>query len=186
MVGAWEGMATELVHTRYGALVGYATMLTGSRSDAEDIVHDALIAVFGKRRNLPNVGAAEGYVRRAIANKFLDRARRGGRERLAFRRVALDAETSISGPEQQISDRASIDQAMTLLTPQERACVAMRYMDQLSTREAAVALGLSEGAVKRYVYDGVRKLSAAMDIDVDVETDEHEWAAVSTKKEGAS
>ncbi len=186
MAGAWEHMATELVETRYGALVGYATMLTGSRSDAEDLVHDALIAVFGKRRNLPNVGAAEGYVRRAIANKFLDRARKGGRERLAFRRVALDAEVTVAGPEGQLSDRASIDQAMAMLTPQERACVAMRYMDQLSTREAAVALGLSEGSVKRYLYDGIRKLSAAIDIDVDAETTEHEWAAVSTKKGGES
>jgi len=184
VTGAWEHVATELVETRYGALVGYATMLTGSRTDAEDIVHDALIAVFGKRRSLPNVGAAEGYVRRAIANKFLDRARKGGRERLAFRRVAAEPEETVPGPEGQATDRSSIDQAMALLTPQERACVAMRYMDQLSTREAAVALGISEGSVKRYVYDGVRKLSAAINIEVDAA--DHEWAAVSPKKEGAS
>lgn len=184
MAGAWERVATELVETRYGALVGYATMLTGSRSDAEDIVHDALIAVFGKRRNLPNVGAAEGYVRRAIANKFLDRARKGGRERIAFRRIAAEADESVPGPEGQAVDRSSIDQAMALLTPQERACVAMRHMDQLSTREVAVALGLSEGSVKRYVYDGVRKLGAAINIEID--TADHEWAAVSLKKEGSS
>ena len=184
MSGAWEHMATELVETRYGALVGYATMLTGSRSDAEDVVHDALIAVFGKRRNRPHVGAAEGYVRRAIANKFLDRARKGGRERLAFRRVVADADLTVAGPEGPAADRASIDQAMALLTPQERACVAMRYMDQLSTREAAVALGLSEGSVKRYLYDGIRKLGAA--IDIDVETAEQEWAHVSAKGEGSS
>ena len=184
MAGAWERVATELVETRYGALVGYATMLTGSRSDAEDIVHDALIAVFGKRRNLPNVGAAEGYVRRAIANKFLDRARKGGRERIAFRRVAADAEETVAGPEGQAVDRSSIDQAMALLTPQERACVAMRYMDQLSTREAAVALGLSEGSVKRYVYDGIRKLSAA--INIEIETADQEWTSVTLKKEGSS
>ncbi len=181
MAGAWEHVATELVETRYGALVGYATMLTGSRADAEDIVHDSLIAVFGKRRNLPNVGAAEGYVRRAIANKFLDKARKGGRERLAFRRVAAEPEEAVPGPEAQAADRSSIDQAMALLTPQERACVALRFMDQLSTREAAVALGISEGSVKRYVYDGVRKLSAAINIQIDGAG--HEWAAVTPKKE---
>ena len=43
VAGAWERVATELVESRYGALVGYATMLTGSRPDAEDIVHDALM-----------------------------------------------------------------------------------------------------------------------------------------------
>ena len=88
------------------------------------------------------------------------------------------------GPEGQATDRSSIDQAMALLTPQERACVALRYMDQLSTREAAVALGISEGSVKRYVYDGVRKLSAA--INIEIEAADHEWAAVNPKKEGAS
>ena len=184
MAGEWERVATELVESRYGALVGYATMLTGSRSDAEDIVHDALIAVFGRRRNLPNVGAAEGYVRRAIANKFLDRARKGGRERLALRRVAAEPEVTVPGPEGLAADRSSIDQAMALLTPQERACVAMRYMDQLSTREAAVALGISEGSVKRYVYDGVRKLSSA--INIEIELADHEWASASLKKEGSS
>lgn len=184
MAGAWEHVATDLVQTRYGALVGYATMLTGSRPDAEDIVHDALVAVFSKRRALANVGAAEGYVRRAIANKFLDGARKGGRERAAVKRVALETEEAVSGPESATVDRASIDAAMALLTPQERACVAVRYLDQLSNREAAVALGLSEGSVKRYVHDGLRKLSAAMSIDVgDVD---HEWTAVRLKKEGAS
>ena len=184
MAGAWEQVATELIETRYGALVGYATMLTGSRADAEDVVHDALVAVFGKRRNLANVGAAEGYVRRAIANKFLDRARKGGRERLAVRRVALESDETVPGPEPAALDRASIDAAMSLLTPQERACVAVRYMDQLSTREAAAALGLSEGAVKRYVYDGLRKLSAAMRVDIGAA--DLEWSAVSLKKESSS
>lgn len=184
MAGAWEHVATELVETRYGALVGYATMLTGSRADAEDVVHDALVAVFGKRRNLANVGAAEGYVRRAIANKFLDTARKSGRERLAVRRVALESEETVAGPESGAVDRASIDAAMALLTPQQRACVAVRYMDQLSTRETAAALGLSEGAVKRYLYDGLRKLSAAMSVDLG--TADLEWSAVSLNKEGSS
>ena len=184
MTGAWEHVATELVETRYGALVGYATMLTGSRADAEDIVHDALVAVFGRRRSLANVGAAEGYVRRAIANKFLDRARKSGRERLAVRRVAMESDETVAGPEPAVLDRASIDAAMALLTPQERACVALRYMDQLSTREAAAALSLSEGAVKRYVYDGLRKLGAAMSIDIGAM--DPEWAAVSLKTERSS
>lgn len=184
MAGAWEAVATDLVETRYGALVGYATMLTGSRADAEDIVHDALVAVFGKRRNLANVGAAEGYVRRAIANKFLDRARKAGRERVAVRHVARDSEEGVAGPEDAAVDRSSIDSAMATLTPQERACVALRYMDQLSTREASAALGISEGSVKRYVYDGIRKLGAQLSVDIDA-TD-HDWTVVSLRKESAT
>ena len=184
MSGGWQGVATELVETRYGALVGYATVLTGSRSDAEDVVHDALIATFGKRRNFPNVAAAEGYVRRAIATRFLDRARRVGRERIAMWRVATEPVEDVPGPEVLTADRSSIEAAMTLLSPKERACVALRHMDQLTTAETAAALGIAEGSVKRYVYDGMRKLGKALAIDT--EDADFEWTSVSSKKEGAA
>ena len=42
--------------------------------------------------------------------------------------------------------------------------VVLRHLDDLSVRDTAVLLGLSEGAVKRYVSDGVRALSARLDV----------------------
>ena len=56
----------------------------------------------------------------------------------------------------------SLGAALQTLPPRVRACVALRYLDELSVRETADALSLSEGAVKRYVSDGIRALNALL------------------------
>jgi DNA-directed RNA polymerase specialized sigma24 family protein len=50
----------------------------------------------------------------------------------------------------------------------------LRYLDHLSTHEAARALGLSEGAVKRYVSDAVAKLNGLLGTDAERD----EWSDV--------
>lgn len=55
-----------------------------------------------------------------------------------------------------------VERALAALSPRERACAVLRHMENLSTRETAHLLGLSEGAVKRYVADGVAALAAAL------------------------
>ena len=162
----WESVATELVHTRFHALVGYATMLTGSRADAEDVVSDALIATFGARRNLANLASAEAYVRRAIATTYLDSVRKSGRDRARVLRAAPDAPLTVAGPESATAERSQIDTALAHLTAQERACVVLRVMDQYSTRETALALGLAEGSVKRYLHDALAKLSDILAVEL--------------------
>ena len=52
--------------------------------------------------------------------------------------------------------------ALAALSPRERACVVLRQMEDLSVVETASALGLSEGAVKRYTSDGLARLNAAL------------------------
>jgi len=70
-----HGLLEELVRDRRPSLVGYASLLTGNRTDAEDLVHDAILRTFARTRSFENVKAADAYVRRAIASTFIDRAR---------------------------------------------------------------------------------------------------------------
>ena len=57
---------------------------------------------------------------------------------------------------------ADVVRALAALSPRERACVVLRQMEDLSVVETASALGLSEGAVKRYTSDGLARLNAAL------------------------
>ena len=43
-MGAWQGVAEELLHTRYGALVAHAAFVSGSRDGAEDLVKQKRLA----------------------------------------------------------------------------------------------------------------------------------------------
>ena len=156
MAQNWEPMIDELSAQRRGRLLAFATMIAGA-SNAEDLVQEAVIATFSRNRGFTTVGQAEQYVRRAIATRYVDSVRRDqagkrAERRAADREVAPDA---VDG----IDSGHALDAALTQLPPRVRACVVLRFVEDLSVRETATQLGLSEGAVKRYVSDGLAVLN---------------------------
>jgi RNA polymerase sigma-70 factor (ECF subfamily) len=157
---AWERVVTELVAERGDALLRYAVLLCGNRDDAADLVQDSLVKTFGRLRNGFGVESAEAYVRRVILNAHLD----GGRRRSRWRKVAPLEYV----PEQRESDAPAVDAKLDLheelrkLTPRERACLVLRYYDDLTVAGIADALGISQGTVKRYLSDGLAKMAIAL------------------------
>ncbi len=152
MTNQWHPTLVAMLEQRYGALKGYAMVLCGDPAEADDFVQDALVATFGALKRFPNSAAAEGYVRRAIASRFVDARRRDSRWRRLLPRVAQSDEASSAGPALLAEHATDVGRALALLPRRQRACVVLRFIDQLSTRETAQALGISEGAVKRYVW----------------------------------
>ena len=151
----WERVVGELVATRRAALVGYACLFAVDWADAEDLVQEALVRTFAKRRALADVRAAEAYVRRAVRTVFLDMVRR--RKAWTRREHLL-----VSAPPRSADDVAvagvDVQAALVMLGPRERACVVLRFFDDMAVAEIAAELGVSEGAVKRYLSDGTAKL----------------------------
>jgi RNA polymerase sigma-70 factor (ECF subfamily) len=152
----WQERLTEFVSDRGPALVGYARLLTGDHDQAQDLVQEALVKVWSRRRAGTDITSIEGYVRRAVLTTYLDQYRR---RRLWDRSAHL-----LATPEEvRAADTGSVcavdvAAALTTLPPRERACVVLRFYDDLTVAEIAARLGLSEGAVKRYLSDGTRRL----------------------------
>ncbi|MFC8190761.1 RNA polymerase sigma factor [Cellulomonas sp. NPDC057328] len=161
MSGRWQPALDALVQERYGALVARATLVSGSRAEAVDLVHDALVSTFAARATFGSVQQAEQYVCRAIVSRFVDGTRRRGRERQTVARLAVMSEHAVTDPDPDVLG-ADVVAALGDLSPRERACVLLRHLDDLSVKETAQLLGLSEGAVKRYVSDGVATLNARL------------------------
>lgn len=175
----WEPLLVEVVMERHRDLLGYAHMLTRDRCEAEDLVQTALIETFGKPRAFPNAVAAETYVRRVIASRFIDGRRRASAERRAFTRIGATETDPAAGPQLRAEHSTDVGAALAQLAPRERACIMLRYLDHLSTHEVAHALGLSDGAVKRYVSDAVTKLNDLLGTTADADRDE--WSDVMVK-----
>ncbi len=114
-------------------------------------------------RNGFSVASAEAYVRRAILNAFIDRGRRASR----WRRIAhLQAvPTEAESPENATGARLDLHSELQKLTPRERACLVLRYYDDLKVDDIARTLELSSGAVKRYLSDGLAKMAASLRLD---------------------
>jgi len=158
---AWEPLMERLTTERYGRLLAHALVLVGDRAEAEDLVQDALIATFGKRRGFESVAQAEQYVRRAIVSRFVDGVRRSSRERALWGRAA-DAASSVPDHGAAVSGALDVGVALRTLPPRVRACVALRYLEDMSIPQTAELLRLSDGAVKRYVWDGLKALNALL------------------------
>ncbi|WP_167046435.1 sigma-70 family RNA polymerase sigma factor [Salinibacterium sp. ZJ454] len=166
---AWESVVTKLVTERGDALTRYAYLISGSPDDAADLVQDALVKTFSRVRNGFSVASAEAYVRRAILNTFLD----GGRRRTRWRKVAHlvlasdVAESRATATEAQIDMRAELMK----LSPRERACIVLRYYEDLKVDDIAEWLDISPGTVKRYLSDGLARMAVAMQPDRATATD---------------
>lgn len=156
----WEHVLDALARERGPALVRYAALLTGGTAEAEDLVQEALVRAFGQGRPLRETRAAEAYVRRAILTVFLDGYRR--RRRWSGLRHLLVQPEVLDGPEDASASRADVHAALATLRPRLRACVVLRYYDDLTVPEIADRLGLSDGTVKRYLSDAIDLLERAL------------------------
>ena len=157
---SWEQVLTELVRHRGPALVRYATLLTGERRAAEDLVQDALVRCFSQGRPLRETAAAEAYVRRAVLTIFLDGRRRA--DRWSGVRHLLARSEHTDGPEPTAPARLDVAAAVATLRPRLRACVVLRFYDDLTVPEIARRLGLADGTVKRYLSDATAELEAIL------------------------
>jgi len=174
MVAVWETELGRLAEHRGRALVGYAYVLCGNQREAEDLVQDALVKVFSRLRGMSGSEAArsgvhpldggavtaESYVRKTILTLYLDGYRR--RRRWSDVRHLVATDDHARGPESGATARADVAAALGTLPPRERACVVLRYFDDLTVPQIAETLGLAQGTVKRYLADATSTLRALL------------------------
>ena len=108
-----------------------------------------------------SVTSAEAYVRRTILNSYLDAGRRTTRwRRIAHLQAAPEA---VESKDAATASRLDLRQQLMRLAPRERACVVLRYYEDLTVNAIAEELQISAGAVKRYLSDGLARLAISLD-----------------------
>lgn len=159
-MSAWNDLFAEVSRTRYSSLVAYGVLLTANRAQSEDLVQDAMVKVFSRVRTLPNAAAADQYIRRAMYTLYLDEARHQATARSSRTAVAVPSATS--DRTDAVAASADVRSALAELSRQERACIVLRYFDDLTVPQIAQTLGIAEGTVKRYLSDAHAKLGALL------------------------
>ena len=157
---SWKQTLAELASNQLTSLKRQAFLLCGDESQAEDLVQDALVRAFARPLRTPRPGAAEAYVRVIMVNLFIDGARRQSR----WNRAAplLRGTETVTDPADQVLDRDVMLTALNDLSPQQRACVVLRYYQDLPVAQVASALGVAEGTVKRYLSEAMTRLAARL------------------------
>ena len=132
----WEPLLEQVMRERAPRLLAYAAMLTGDDAEAHDVLQDALVRTFSRGRRFDHVNQAEAYVRRAIPSVVIDRSRK-------FRPVPRDPadHPHVAAPASDRDAVMDVRSALRELTPRERACVVLRFYDDLTVAQIAAHLG---------------------------------------------
>ena len=121
-----------------------ATLIVGSRAAAQDIVHDAFVAVLGRWGELRDPGP---YLQRAVVNGCRDALRRRSvADRFVRRQVA--------GGDAAPADGELFD-ALARLRFNHRAAIVLRFYLQLTEHEIAAHLGCRPGSVGPWIRRGL-------------------------------
>lgn len=155
-MSTWARVMESVVRERRPALVGYAYLLTGSRAEAEDLVQDAIVRTFARGRAKNSVIQAEAYIKRAIANEAINRARH--RMVVEQRKPLVATPYAQPGHESMVSAQTDLEAALDVLSPRERAVTVLKYVDDLTIASIGAILKLNDGTVKRYLANAAVKL----------------------------
>ncbi|WP_084079236.1 sigma-70 family RNA polymerase sigma factor [Demequina sp. NBRC 110057] len=156
----WRDTMERLVRDRERALLSYAYLVCGDATQAQDLVQDALVRTFSRERPGLTALKAEGYVRRAITSAYVDGYRRQQRWHRVQHLFRADAVT----PDRfgQVEAGSDVADALATLPPRVRACVVLRFFDDLTVPQIGTQLGIAPGTVKRYLSDGLGQLELAL------------------------
>jgi RNA polymerase sigma-70 factor (sigma-E family) len=123
-----------------------AYLMCGDWHRASDITQEALIRVYVAWPRLAKTHGLASYARRAVVSVAIDMSRK----RSSTEVPAPSDERRPSGQDAAggVSDRNALMQALARLPHRQRACVVLRYFEDLPVAEVARLLDITEGTVK--------------------------------------
>ncbi|MGW6913296.1 sigma-70 family RNA polymerase sigma factor [Kitasatospora sp. NPDC054939] len=153
-----EALIRAVYEEHGGALLAYATRLTGDRAAAEDVVQETLVRAWRHSDALVNgKGSVRGWLLTVARNIITDRHRA---------RVARPAEVAQSPATHPVEDDhadAVVDTmavlgALDRLSPEHRDVLTELYYRGRSVAEAAERLGVPQGTVKSRSHYALKAL----------------------------
>ena len=146
------------VRERWVPLLRTATLLTGDRHAAEDLVQETLVRA-AQHWSRVEPATADAYVRRILYTRSVDAWR--------WRRHQPDPVDAASHPESMdrlsetpdaVAARLTLAAALARLTPRQRAVLVARFYEDRTEVDAARVLGCSVSTVKSQTRHALERL----------------------------
>jgi RNA polymerase sigma-70 factor (ECF subfamily) len=157
-----EASFEALYRHEWRGLVALGWSLTGSWAAAEELAQDACTDAYRRWAEVGGLDRPGTWLRRAVINRATSLGRRRVVERRGALRLAARAGVEADGPS---ADRTA-DQgvagvadpafwsALRALPTQQRACIALHYLEDLAVAEIAEAVGCTSATVKVHLHRG--------------------------------
>jgi RNA polymerase sigma-70 factor (ECF subfamily) len=150
------------------ALWRYALVLAGRDSDlTEELLDFAMVTLVERWETISSCDAPVAYLKKAMARRLI-RVRRQ-RWRL-LQRILAKRHPAASTDAVDVAMIATVRQAITRLTPLQRAVIVMHYYDGLPFSEIGRALHRTDHAVEQVHRRARERLKASLAGDIDLLT----------------
>jgi RNA polymerase sigma-70 factor, ECF subfamily len=135
-----------------------ASVILRDPIEAQDAVHDAVLAAWRKFGSLRDRSLFEAWFARIVVNECRDRLR--ARQRARVRDAALGARMELRRGDElrSVALRDAIGTAFPRLEPNQQVVVALRFNRDLELGAIAELLGIPLGTVKSRLHKGLRRL----------------------------
>jgi RNA polymerase sigma-70 factor, ECF subfamily len=153
------GYPEDVYEHDHDRLVQALTLVAGNRETAADAVQEAFVRLV---RDWGHVAAYEdpaAWVRRVALNLIHDQQRSIWRQT----RLLLRIEQQPSVPDEIRSFDPELWQQVRILPAKQRTAVALRYVSDLTLREVAEAMHVSEGTVDQHLRRALRTLRETLE-----------------------
>jgi RNA polymerase sigma-70 factor (sigma-E family) len=148
-----ESMGPRLRRTAY--------LICGDWHRAEDAVQEAFYKLYLSWAKVDRSGNPAAYARRVVVNATLDGGRRSWRREVPTE--VLPDESGAGDPAGAHAARDELGAGLVGVPPRQRACLVLRYYEDLSIEQAAEILGCSAGTVKSQTARGLETLRHNLD-----------------------
>ncbi|WP_420963147.1 sigma-70 family RNA polymerase sigma factor [Brucella sp. IR073] len=130
-----------------GSLRRYARSLTRDATEAEDLVHDALVRAYERRATWHSGGNLRAWLLSIMHNTFIDRARSRRAEAGRMDVVQQLADVRTDPPQEHVVRLAQVRQAFFDLPEDQRAALHLVAIEGLSYSQAADTLKIPLGTL---------------------------------------
>lgn len=134
------GELDAIFEAHHGLVFRTAYRLTGNAADAEDVLQTVFLRLLRREQASGPLENPESYLRRAAINVSLDLIR-SGRNNPS---VPLDEAPPIAADQEPRELRMALIRALAALSPREAEVFALRFFEDLSNKDIAHALGISQ------------------------------------------
>ncbi|HBK91486.1 MAG TPA: RNA polymerase subunit sigma-70 [Parvularcula sp.] len=144
-------------------LLRHAWRLTGEAEAARDIAQDAWSSIAAGLKRLDDSAAFPAFAFCVVSRRAADHIRAKKRRRALHAAAAAELQAPVELSDAAASGRA-LQAALAALPDEQRAAVALFYLEDLSIAEIAVALDVPPGTVKTRLMAAREKLKAAFGV----------------------
>lgn len=135
----------ELYAVACPGLIGYLTVLTASRADAEEIAQDTFVQALRHWSRIRRYDDPVAWLHRVATRLAISRSRRAQ----VARRGLHTLRTGLGGPvDDSPETRFDLEAALTSLPVDHRAVLLLHHVHDLPVTEVARVLGIPTGTVK--------------------------------------